>query len=162
MKIEKGEIFGLLGPNGAGKTTFISIVTNFLQPDKGSVSINGQKTGSDIVREKISLCPQFDIQWGILTVYEHLKIFGLLKGISGSRLEKQISEILAGVQLTDQRDQPVSTLSGGMRRRCSLAMSLIGDVTIVFLDEPTTGLDPKKRREFWQMILSDFISQQIQ
>jgi len=162
LKIEKGEIFGLLGPNGAGKTTFISIVTNFLQPDQGSVTINGQKTHSDIVREKMSLCPQFDIQWSILTVYEHLKIFGLLKGLSGPRLEKQIQDILNGVNLTEQQDQPVSTLSGGMRRRCSLGMSLIGDVTIVFLDEPTTGLDPKKRREFWQMILCELTSKQIQ
>lgn len=162
LKIERGEIFGLLGPNGAGKTTLISIVTNFLKPDRGTVLIDGQTLGSRNMKERISLCPQFDIQWSILTVYEHLKIFGLLKGLSGPRLEKQINEVLAAIRLTDHRDQPVGTLSGGMRRRCSLGMSLIGDVTIVFLDEPTTGLDPKRRREFWQMILSWLTRHQVQ
>lgn len=161
LKIERGEIFGLLGPNGAGKTTFISIITGYLQPDRGTVKIGGVPLGSQLIKEKISLCTQFDIQWSILTVYEHLKIFGLLKGISGARLEKQIQEILVATRLTEQKDQPVGTLSGGMRRRCSLGMSLIGDITIVFLDEPTTGLDPKKRREFWDLIQSKLKRQQI-
>lgn len=156
LKIERNEVFGLLGPNGAGKTTLISIITNFLNQDHGEVLIDGLPLGSQFIKEKTSFCPQFDIQWGILSVYEHLRIFGLLKGISGTNLEKQIKDILESVCLTDEKDQIVDTLSGGMRRRCSLAMSLIGDITIVFLDEPTTGLDPKKRREFWNLIMSQF------
>lgn len=154
LKIEKNEVFGLLGPNGAGKTTLISIITNFLTHDTGEVLINGKPLSSSGCKEKVSLCPQFDIQWGILSIYEHVKIFGLLKGLSGEVLENEIEHVLRSVQLYQERNQTCDTLSGGMRRRCSLAMSLIGNVTIVFLDEPTTGLDPKKRREFWNLILS--------
>ena len=162
LRIEKNEIFGLLGPNGAGKTTLISILTNFIKSDQGEVYINGELLASRNSDEKISLCPQFDIQWSILSIYEHLKIFGLLRGLSGAKLEEQIIEILKKVSLYQERHQIVQTLSGGMRRRCSLAMSLIGNVTIVFLDEPSTGLDPKKRREFWNMILGELIRLQIQ
>jgi ABC-type Na+ transport system ATPase subunit NatA len=159
LRINKGEVFGLLGPNGAGKTTFISILTGFLGKDSGRIYIDGQEVVSASQSSaKVSLCPQFDILWPTLSVYEHLKFFGLFRGLSGSKLENNIKEVLASTNLTKQKNQTISTLSGGMKRRCSLGISLIGDIEVVFLDEPSTGLDPKKRRNFWSIINGYLIS----
>lgn len=153
LLIEKGEIFGLLGPNGAGKTTLISIITGFLKLDNGQIFIQGEEVQSSQTNKKISLCPQFDILWSSLTVYEHFKFFGMMRGLLGAELEASIKEIARKVELYESLHSNVSTLSGGMRRRCSLGIALMGKVDIVFLDEPSTGLDPKKRRAFWKMII---------
>lgn len=153
LLIEKGEIFGLLGPNGAGKTTLISIITSFIKRDSGEIYIDGEETISSNIKKKISLCPQFDILWSNLTVYEHFKFFGMMRGLSEDNLSHAIKNIARKVDLYESLHDNISTLSGGMRRRCSLGIALMGDVDIVFLDEPSTGLDPKKRRAFWKMII---------
>jgi ABC-type glutathione transport system ATPase component len=161
LRINKGEVFGLLGPNGAGKTTFISILTGFLSKDSGSIFIDGKEVVSTSESSaKVSLCPQFDILWPSLSVYEHLKFFGLFRNIDGEKLERNIEEVINSTNLTKQKDQTVGTLSGGMKRRVSLGISLIGDIEVVFLDEPSTGLDPKKRRNFWNIIDGLLISEQ--
>jgi len=160
LRINKGEVFGLLGPNGAGKTTFISILTGFLNKDSGKIYIDGKEVVSASQSSaKVSLCPQFDILWPTLSVYEHLKFFGLFRGLYGIQLEHNIAEVLSSTNLTKQQDQTISTLSGGMKRRCSLGISLIGNIEVVFLDEPSTGLDPKKRRNFWSIINGELNSQ---
>lgn len=151
--IEKEEIFGLLGPNGAGKTTLISIICGFVKRDAGEIFIQGESMVSSHSSKNISLCPQFDILWSSLTVYEHFKFFGMMRGLEGPRLESTVADIAKKVELSEFMDNDMTQLSGGMKRRCSLGIALMGDIDLVFLDEPSTGLDPKKRRAFWKMII---------
>lgn len=154
LLIEKGQIYGLLGPNGAGKTTMISIVTGFLSKTSGNIFINGKNTDDFPVKNKLALCPQFNIQWPNLTVWEHLTIFGMMRNLSGATLKNSVDKIIHDIDLEDKKNIEASKLSGGMRRRLSIGISLMGDTEIIFLDEPTTGLDPKRRRELWQIIKS--------
>lgn len=151
--IEKEEIFGLLGPNGAGKTTLISIICGFIKRDAGDIYIQGENMVSSQSSKNISLCPQFDILWSSLTVYEHFKFFGMMRGLDGEKLEAAVADIANKVELSEFMDNNMTQLSGGMKRRCSLGIALMGDIDLVFLDEPSTGLDPKKRRAFWKMII---------
>lgn len=154
LKINKGEVYGLLGPNGAGKTTLISIITGFLKKTSGCVYVNGLDTDDHKLPKKMALCPQFNIQWPNLTVREHLTIFGFLRNIQYSKIKTLVEDLVAQVDLKEKIDIEASKLSGGMRRRLSIAIALIGDTEIIFLDEPTTGLDPKRRRELWEIIKS--------
>lgn len=153
-RVNKGEIYGLLGPNGAGKTTLISIVAGFLEKTSGTVIVAGKDTSLNPIPQKMSLCPQFNIQWPNLTVYEHLKIFAMMRGLSGKKLAEDLENIIERVDLEEKKDTEAQKLSGGMRRRLSIAMALIGETKIIFLDEPTSGLDPKQRRKLWNIIKS--------
>ena len=147
--INNGEIFTILGQNGAGKTTLMNILTGFLEPTDGEAYILGHSIPKELstVRRITSLCPQNDIYWDILTIEEHLRIFAIIKGFrAGIYLDIEISRLLDLVGLSSKRNSEIRHLSGGMRRRLSIAISAIGNPKIIIFDEPTTGLDPIKKQ----------------
>jgi len=150
--VESGTIFALLGSNGAGKTTIINILTTLIEADGGNVTVNG----SDIVknpaevRRCISLTGQFAAVDDVLTARENLELIGDLRHVSNS--SQTATDLLKKFNLSEAANRPVSTFSGGMRRRLDIAMSLIGNPPIIFLDEPTTGLDPEARNDMWKTI----------
>ena len=154
LVLEKDEIFGLLGPNGAGKTTFFSIMTGMYEPSSGEAWVDGNSIKESItkVQEKVGYCPQFDILWDELTVEEHLAFYCNLKNVPSNLKQKNIDEALENTKLTPFRAFLVKELSGGMKRRLSLGISLVGNPAIVFLDEPTTGLDPENKRQIWSIL----------
>lgn len=152
FEVEKGSVFALLGSNGAGKTTIVKILTTLLKYDGGTAAVSGfdvaSKPGS--VRQSISLTGQFAAVDEILTGRENLVMIARLRHLQDPR---QIADnLMKRFGLTDAADRRVSTYSGGMRRKLDLAMSLVGKPQIIFLDEPTTGLDPEARLEVWKMI----------
>lgn len=152
FQVKTGSIFALLGSNGAGKTTVIKILTTLLKPDGGSAAVNGFDVASkpDSVRQSISLTGQFAAVDEMLTGRENISMIARLRHLSNAR---QVSDdLLKRFGLTDAADRRASTYSGGMRRRLDIAMSLVGKPQLIFLDEPTTGLDPEGRIEFWQII----------
>src|SRR5690348_10353515 len=147
FEVARGSIFALLGSNGAGKTTIVNILSTLLRPDTGMVTVDGFGVGAQAadVRESISLTGQFAAVDEILTGRENLVLVARLRHLKGAG---QIAdELLARFQLTDAAGRRVGTYSGGMRRRLDIAMSLIGNPPVIFLDEPTTGLDPESRLE---------------
>jgi ABC-2 type transport system ATP-binding protein len=152
FEVGKGQIFALLGANGAGKTTTINILTTLLNADGGSATVHGFDTAkqADKVRNHISLTGQFAAVDDVLTGRENLVLVGELRHVASPA--KIAQDLLAKFDLTDAADRSVSTYSGGMRRRLDIAMSLIGNPAIIFLDEPTTGLDPQSRTMMWEMI----------
>lgn len=154
LRIEDNELFGLLGPNGAGKTTLISMLTGLYQPDGGDAWIGGFSITQDLeqVQLYMGVCPQFDILWPELSVHEHLLFYARLKGISPKDEKESVEKAMNEVYLTKFKDLHSNQLSGGMRRRLSVAISLVGNPKIVFLDEPTTGLDPENRRQLWDIL----------
>ena len=153
LSVKKGQIFGLLGPNGAGKTTFLSIVTGTQKADSGDAWIcNSDVQNKKIQSGNIGFCPQFDILWPSLNVYEHFMFMAMFKGIPKAEAQILARQLIEEVDLEDDWQKMAQQLSGGMKRRCSMGMALIGDPKIVFLDEPSSGLDPVKRRHFWQLI----------
>lgn len=156
IEIEPNELMSILGHNGAGKTTMINILTGIMSPDQSEdleIVINNSNIGNiGEVRKHIGVCPQFDILWGELTAEEHLKLFGRLKGIPKNFLDSKVNQVLRFVSLLSEKKNRVSSFSGGMKRRLSLAVAAIGDPKIIFLDEPTTGLDPKVRQQVWTLI----------
>lgn len=140
LGVKKGQIYGLLGPNGAGKTTFLKILTGIEKTDTGEAYIGGidiQKRDGDNIN--VGFCPQFDILWPMLTVTEHLIFFSKFKGIDGNNVDSNVKETILGVNLEEDCTKLASQLSGGMKRRLSLAISLTGSPEIVFLDEPSSG-----------------------
>ncbi|HEU4515629.1 MAG TPA: ATP-binding cassette domain-containing protein [Nocardioidaceae bacterium] len=150
--VARGSIFALLGSNGAGKTTVVKILSTLLRPDAGTVTVEGFDvvTQPANVRECISLTGQFAAVDEILTGRENLQLVARLRHLKHAN---QIADdLLARFQLTDAAQRRVSTYSGGMRRRLDIAMSLIGNPPVIFLDEPTTGLDPQARIEVWQAV----------
>ncbi|KAI8848836.1 hypothetical protein BC829DRAFT_207092 [Chytridium lagenaria] len=151
---EKGVIVGLLGPNGAGKTTLISILTGIYGASAGSAKLDGFDVGtqSGEVYKVIGVCPQFDILWDDLTVSEHLYFYARLKGVSVKGEKEAVQKSLDCVHLTTLQHRTAKRLSGGEKRRLSIAIALVGDPSVVFLDEPTTGLDPEVRRLVWNII----------
>ena len=152
FEVLRGSIFALLGSNGAGKTTVVRILSTLLKPDGGTATVNGFDVGSDPrrVRESISLTGQFAAVDEILTGRENLVMVGRLRRVGNPR---EIADGLLGrFGLSDAGGRRVGTYSGGMRRRLDIAMSLIGDPPVIFLDEPTTGLDPEARIEVWKEI----------
>ncbi len=152
FEVERGSIFALLGSNGAGKTTVIRILATLLRADAGQAGVNGFDvvTSAAEVRESISLTGQFAAVDDVLTGRENLVLVARLRHLSDAG---PIAErLLARFQLTDAAERRAATYSGGMRRRLDIAMSLIGDPPVVFLDEPTTGLDPEARLEVWQAV----------
>lgn len=152
LEVRRGEIFALLGPNGAGKTTIVKILTTLLKQDGGSAAVNGFDVASkpDSVRQSISLTGQFTAVDEILTGRENLIMIAKLRHLKGAR---QITDdLLKRFGLSEAADRAVSTYSGGMKRRLDLAMSLVGKPQLIFLDEPTTGLDPEARLEVWKIV----------
>jgi ABC-type multidrug transport system ATPase subunit len=137
----------LLGHNGAGKTTTIGMLTGLLSPTAGDALIFGNSiiSGMDEIRQVMGVCPQYDVLWNQLTGREHLELFAALKEVSGGSIEREVVERLTDVDLLKAQNIPSGNYSGGMKRRLSVAIALIGDPKIVFLDEPTTGMDPVSR-----------------
>lgn len=154
LTVQRGTILALLGPNGAGKTTTIRILSTLLRPDAGRVTINGYNVLTDPqrVRESIGLTGQYAAVDEYLTGTENLIMMGRLYHLSRADAQRRTEELVKQFDLVDAQDRAVKTYSGGMRRRLDLAASLIATPPIVFLDEPTTGLDPRSRLAMWSII----------
>ena len=152
--IARGELFGLLGPNGAGKTTLLSVLSGLLTADAGTVTLDGQLVAPDQrqVRADIGLAPQDLALYPELTARENLHFFGRLYGMSGKQLDRRSDEILAAVQLLDRADDRAGTYSGGMKRRLNLALAVVHQPKVLFLDEPTTGVDPQSRNAIFEEV----------
>jgi ABC-2 type transport system ATP-binding protein len=151
---EEGAIFALLGPNGAGKTTMVRILSTLIPSDSGSVEISGHDLASDPddVRKVIGVTGQFSALDELMTGAENLQLMADLHHLARPEGRTRIAALLEQFELSDAADKPVTTYSGGMRRRLHLAMTLIGNPRVIFLDEPTTGLDPRSRRTMWNII----------
>ena len=147
--IEKGEIFGLLGPNGAGKTTTVEIIEGLRKPDSGSVTV----MGIDALKDSNSIKEIIGVQLQSTTIYDEIRVEEAIS-LFGSYYQKSIPtpQILDEVTLNDKRDSRVDTLSGGQKQRLALGLALVNDPQVLFLDEPTTGLDPQARRNVWDII----------
>jgi ABC-2 type transport system ATP-binding protein len=154
LDVAAGEIVGLLGPNGAGKTTLVNILTTLVVPDSGTATVAGFDvvTQAAEVRRRISLTGQAAAVDGLLTGDENLRMMARLSGLSPTASRARTTELLERFDLTEAARKMVSTYSGGMRRRLDLALSLVVTPPVVFLDEPTTGLDTRSRRELWDAI----------
>jgi ABC-2 type transport system ATP-binding protein len=155
ISIEEGEIFGLLGPNGAGKTTIIKMLATLLEPTSGTAKVNGFDIRKQParVRESIGIIFQEPSSDELLTGYENIKLYAMMYGLSKDQIQKRSAEALKLVELTDRKDDLVKHYSGGMRRRLEIARSLIHRPKVLFLDEPTLGLDPRGRENMWNYIL---------
>jgi len=155
LALRKNETFGLLGPNGAGKTTTISILTGLYMPTQGNAWVDGYDIieSMDSVHKIMGVCPQFDTLWDTLTVEETLLFYARLKGADKSGEKEEVQKYLDQVGLGAHAEKKVHALSGGMKRRLSVAVSLVGDPKVIFLDEPTTGLDPESRRSLWDVLI---------
>ena len=156
LTVERGQVVGLLGPNGAGKTTTVRILSTLLKPTAGVAYVAGHDVVKqpDDVRHAIGLTGQYAAVDEYLTGRENLRMFGELYHLSPKYVKERSVELLDWFDLTDAADRPARTYSGGMRRRLDLAASLIAKPSILFLDEPTTGLDPRSRLGMWGVIQS--------
>ncbi|MCX5044953.1 ATP-binding cassette domain-containing protein [Aldersonia sp. NBC_00410] len=154
LEVEAGTVFALLGPNGAGKTTSVHILSTLIRSDAGTIRVAGcdLDTDPDGVRAAIAVTGQFAAVDGLLTGRENLELMADLYHLDRTVGRQRIAELLRRFDLEDAAGKPAATYSGGMRRRLDLAMSLVGDPRIIFLDEPTTGLDPRSRRTVWQIV----------
>jgi ABC-2 type transport system ATP-binding protein len=154
LTVPQGTVLALLGPNGAGKTTSIRILTTLLPPDKGTATVAGADlvTQPAEVRRRIGLSGQYAALDEYLTGYENLELIGRLYHLGAKRARARAAELLERFSLTDAGSRPVSTYSGGMRRRLDLAGALVAHPPVLVLDEPTTGLDPHSRNELWEVI----------
>jgi len=154
LVVPEGTVLGLLGPNGAGKTTAVSILTTLLEPDEGEATIAGADLRREPgeVRRRIGLSGQFAAVDEILTGRENLEMIGRLYRLGRRLARRRAEELLERFDLTDAADRPVKTYSGGMRRRLDLAGALVAEPPVLFLDEPTTGLDPRSRIDLWAVI----------
>jgi ABC-2 type transport system ATP-binding protein len=154
LTVAEGTIFALLGPNGAGKTTMIRILSTLIAPDTGTVYVAGHEVLRDpeAVRGAIGVTGQFSALDELCTGLENMRLMADLNHLSRSTAQSRVGELLERFGLTDAAHKPVTTYSGGMRRRLDLAMTLVGDPSVIFLDEPTTGLDPGSRRMMWDSI----------
>ena len=152
--VESGKIFAFLGPNGAGKSTTIDIICTFLMADAGTVLVDGHQLGKDdnAIRRSIGAVFQDGLLDPLLTVSENLRIRAGFYGLRGKQLESTIREIAQRVGITEIMKRPYGKLSGGQRRRCDIARALVNTPKILFLDEPTTGLDPQTRKSVWETI----------
>jgi ABC-2 type transport system ATP-binding protein len=154
FNVEHGEVFGLLGPNGAGKSTLIRMLTTLIEPTEGTARINSHDVvrSPDEVRESIGVIPQAMTSDLDLSAEENMLIFAKLYSVPRERRKRMIRELLESVELEQWADHPVKNLSGGMRRRLEIARGLVHEPKILFLDEPTTGLDPVSRVSVWEML----------
>jgi ABC-2 type transport system ATP-binding protein len=154
LVVPKGTVLGLLGPNGAGKTTAVRILTTLLDADEGTAIVAGINVAEhpDKVRERIGLSGQYAAVDEHLTGYENLDMVGRLYRLGRQRSRTKARELLDRFRLDEAADRPVKTYSGGMRRRLDLAAALVAEPDVLFLDEPTTGLDPRSRADMWEVI----------
>jgi ABC transporter DrrB family efflux protein len=154
LEVPEGTVFGLLGPNGAGKTTLIRVLATLLEPDSGRAELLGHDVVAEAagVRELFALTGQFAAVDELLTGRENLEMFGRLFRLSSTEARDRGAELLERFELADAADRPAKTYSGGMRRRLDLASSLLTQPRVLFLDEPTTGLDPRSRNEIWDIV----------
>ena len=153
--VEKGSLFAFLGPNGAGKTTTINILSTLISMDSGKVEINGIKLGEneDLIRSSIGIVFQEGVLDPLLTIKENLEVRGSFYGISKDKLKERIESALEIAGITNIANRRYGTLSGGQKRRADIARALINSPKILFLDEPTTGLDPQTRKNVWNTIM---------
>jgi len=154
LAVAEGTVLALLGPNGAGKTTAVRILTTLLRPDEGTAEVAGVdlRRHPDAVRRRIGLSGQYAAVDEYLTGFENLEMVGRLYRLGKSRSRRRAAELLERFSLAEAKDRPVKTYSGGMRRRLDLAGALVAEPPVLFLDEPTTGLDPRSRSELWDVI----------
>ncbi|CAG8750890.1 20260_t:CDS:2, partial [Gigaspora margarita] len=152
---EYGTIFGLLGPNGAGKTTLINVLTGLYKQTEGDATLNGLSISTSIndIYRDIGVCPQLDILWDHLTVEEHLLFYARIRGIPLSKERDAVYSSLKEAHLLSLKSKLAENLNNRERRRLSIAIALVGDPALIFLDEPTTGLDPESRRQIWKIIV---------
>jgi len=154
VEIAEGETYGLLGPNGAGKTTTISMIAGLLEPDQGTVSVDGHRitTSSTAGKVSIGLVPQDLAIYPDLTAAENLSFFGRLYGMSGQPLASRVDEVLEVIGLVDRRDDLISEYSGGMKRRLNIGIGLLHKPRLLILDEPTVGVDPQSRNAILESV----------
>ncbi|MEU0999513.1 ATP-binding cassette domain-containing protein [Streptomyces tibetensis] len=154
LAVPEGTIFSLLGPNGAGKTTAVKILSTLITADGGQAQVAGHDLSTDprSVRAAIGVTGQFSAVDGLITGEENMLLMADLHHLPTREGRRIAAELLERFDLTDAADKPASTYSGGMKRRLDIAMTLVGDPSIIFLDEPTTGLDPRARHNLWQII----------
>lgn len=154
LDIAAGTVFALLGPNGAGKTTIVHILSTLVAPDAGTVTVAGHDLArnADGVRAAIGLTGQFAAVDGLLTGEENLRLMAKLRHLGASVGRRRVAELLERFDLVDAARKPLHMYSGGMKRRLDLAMTLVGRPQIIFLDEPTTGLDPRSRQTMWTIV----------
>ncbi|WP_374007286.1 ATP-binding cassette domain-containing protein [Leifsonia sp. LS-T14] len=154
LRVEAGSVFALLGPNGAGKTTLITILSTLVHPDEGTVRVAGHDlaTDPDGIRRAISVTGQAAAVDGVLTGEENLRMMARLSGFPAAAARRRASELIDRFDLTEAARKRVTTYSGGMRRRLDLALSLVATPPVIFLDEPTTGLDTRSRQTLWDII----------
>jgi ABC-2 type transport system ATP-binding protein len=152
--VDRGEVVALLGPNGAGKTTVVEILSTLIAPDRGQASVAGYDVAAEpaMVRRSIMLTGQHVALDDMLTGYENVVMFGRLQGLKKSAARARAQDLLAEFDLEDAAGRRVSTYSGGMRRRIDIACGLVVRPAVVFLDEPTTGLDPRSRQAVWELV----------
>jgi len=154
LTVQQGTILALLGPNGAGKTTAVHLLTTYLRPDAGEIRIAGQDPARNpqAVRRAIGVTGQFSAVDGYLTGRENLMLMADLHLLPKKDGRRRAEDLLERFELTEAGDKPAQTYSGGMKRKLDLAMTLVGNPKVIFLDEPTTGLDPRSRRTMWDII----------
>lgn len=154
LTVRRGQVFGLLGPNGAGKTTTIRILATLTRPDGGTARVLGHDvlTGADAIRSGVAVTGQFASLDEDLTGYENLLLLGRLRGLSPAAARRRADDLLAVFDLTRSAGRPVSGYSGGMRRRLDIGAGLVVTPELLFLDEPTTGLDPRSRNQVWELV----------
>ena len=156
LNFYKNEIFALLGHNGAGKTTLISMLTGLYEATEGEAIYDGMNIllpeNIEEFREKVGICPQHDVLFNDLNIREHLGMFAIFKGVSTNNVENEINKIIKDFQLEDVEDKIAKNLSAGQRRKLSIAISLIGGSEIIFLDEPSSGMDITSRRNLWEIL----------
>lgn len=151
LEVQPGEIFGLVGPDGAGKTTIIRMLAGILSPSSGAINVLGA-ANPEKVKDQLGYVPQKFSLYGDLTVMENIRVMGALYGQSPDEIEALANRILGFTKLLPFKDRLADNLSGGMKQKLALAAGLMHTPRIYFLDEPTTGVDPVSRREFWQML----------
>ncbi|MDR2967706.1 MAG: ATP-binding cassette domain-containing protein [Methanobacteriaceae archaeon] len=149
LKVKRGEIYGLLGPNGAGKTTTIKLLCNLTKPNGGKGHLLGKKFSDNTIASNIGYMPQETALYDGLTVYQNILFFGEVYGLSSKKIRNRSDELLKFINLEKWRDELVENLSGGMKHRLSLACTLIHEPKLLFLDEPTVGVDPELKMSFW-------------
>ena len=154
LRVERGRCFGLLGPNGAGKTTTLRLCLGLTAPDSGDINLNGCVIPAEArkARTRVGVVPQFDNLDPDFTASENLLVFGRYFGLGDDEVRARIPDLLDFAGLGSKADARIATLSGGMKRRLTLARALVNDPDIVFLDEPTTGLDPQARHLIWERL----------
>jgi ABC-2 type transport system ATP-binding protein len=154
LQVARGEVFGLLGPNGAGKTTTISMLTGLLEPTGGQITVDGLdlKTHTNEVKAKLGLVPQELALYPTLSARQNLTFFGRIYGLKGTELKQRVEEVLGMIGLTERADEAIEKYSGGMKRRVNIGAGLLHTPEILFLDEPTVGVDPQSRNAIFESV----------